>query len=136
MLDRNGLRPARYVITRDKRIILASEAGVLDVEPEQVVRKGRLQPGRLLLVDTRAGAIVSDDELKSRIAGAQPYRRWLQRHLKTLDDLPSPQKEGASGPSPSVAGDLTRQQLPLRSALQNALPSSAPDPPALPAPTS
>ncbi|MFW5943379.1 MAG: glutamate synthase large subunit, partial [Chloroflexota bacterium] len=110
VLDRNGLRPARYVLTRDRRIILASEAGVLDIEPEQVLRKGRLQPGRLLLVDTRAGAIISDEVLKRRIAGAQPYGRWLQSHLRTVDDLPPPEESGASVAALPFAADLTQHQ--------------------------
>ena len=73
VLDRNGLRPARYYVTDDDRVIMASEAGVLDIPPERVRHKGRLEPGRLLLVDTVAGRIVADDELKERIAAARPY---------------------------------------------------------------
>ncbi len=86
-LDRNGLRPARYYVTADDRVILASEAGVLDVPPEQIVRKGRLQPGRILLIDTVAGRIVADDELKRR-AAARPYAEWLAGNALRLEDLP------------------------------------------------
>jgi len=86
-LDRNGLRPARYYVTADERVILASEAGVLDVPPEQIVRKGRLQPGRILLIDTVAGRIVADDELKQR-AAARPYAAWLADNALGLEDLP------------------------------------------------
>ncbi len=88
-LDRNGLRPARYLITDDDRVILASETGVIDVPPEKVVRKGRLQPGRMFLVDTEAGRIVGDDELKSDITGRWPYRKWLQKNVFTIEDFPA-----------------------------------------------
>jgi glutamate synthase (NADPH) large chain len=89
-LDRNGLRPARYYVTNDDRLILASEVGVLDIAPENVRQKGRLQPGRMLLVDTVQGRIIGDDELKQQIATAQPYRQWLDDHLITMQDLPKP----------------------------------------------
>ncbi|RKH53663.1 glutamate synthase large subunit [Corallococcus interemptor] len=87
-LDRNGLRPARYLVTEDDRIILASEAGVIDVPPSQVRRKGRLTPGRMLLVDTTEGRILEDEEVKREITSRWPYRRWLQRNVFTFDDLP------------------------------------------------
>ncbi len=87
-LDRNGLRPARYVVTRDDRVILASEAGVIDVPPEQVVRKGRLQPGRMFLVDTVEGRILEDAEVKREIVNRWPYRKWLERNVFTFDELP------------------------------------------------
>ncbi|MGB0386726.1 MAG: glutamate synthase large subunit [Ardenticatenaceae bacterium] len=89
ILDRNGLRPARYYVTKDDRIIMSSEVGVLDVAPENVLYKGRLQPGRMLLVDTAAGRIISDEELKSQIANEKPYRQWLDENLITLNQLPS-----------------------------------------------
>jgi glutamate synthase (ferredoxin) len=88
VLDRNGLRPSRYYVTRDDRVIMASEAGVLDVAPENILRKGRLQPGRMFLVDTREGRIIEDEEIKSRIAGERPYQKWLEEHLVHLDGLP------------------------------------------------
>ncbi len=88
VLDRNGLRPARYYVTKDDLIIMASEVGVLDVPPEDVVLKERLRPGRMLLVDTEEGRIVSDEELKQKIAAGHPYRQWLDEHLISLDDLP------------------------------------------------
>lgn len=90
VLDRNGLRPSRYYITKDDLVIMASEVGVLDVPPERVLKKGRLQPGRMFLVDTEAGRIVTDDELKHEIATAEPYRQWLQENLVALEDLPEP----------------------------------------------
>ncbi|MCL6610115.1 MAG: glutamate synthase large subunit [Peptococcaceae bacterium] len=88
VLDRNGLRPSRYYVTRDGLIVLASEVGVLDIPPENVLIKDRLRPGRMLLVDTVEGRIVSDEELKHRIATDRPYRRWLDEHLVRLEDLP------------------------------------------------
>ncbi|HEV7415131.1 MAG TPA: glutamate synthase central domain-containing protein, partial [Tianweitania sediminis] len=86
-LDRNGLRPARYIVTDDDRVILASEAGVLPVEEKHVVTKWRLQPGRMLLIDLEKGRIVSDDEVKTEIATANPYRQWLANTQLILEDL-------------------------------------------------
>ncbi|MBY0012629.1 glutamate synthase large subunit [Paenibacillus typhae] len=88
MLDRNGLRPARYYVTKDDMIILSSEAGVLDIPAEDVLYKDRLRPGRMLLVDTKQGRIISDEEVKAQIASEQPYRQWLEEHLIGLDQLP------------------------------------------------
>ena len=89
-LDRNGLRPARYWITADGRVVMASEAGVLDIPPDQVVAKGRLQPGRMFLVDTAQGRIVSDDELKRRVSTEHPYGEWVREWLVRLTELPPP----------------------------------------------
>ncbi|MCO5147510.1 MAG: glutamate synthase large subunit [Aquamicrobium sp.] len=86
-LDRNGLRPARYVVTDDDRVILASEAGALPVPEEKIVRKWRLQPGRMLLIDLEEGRIVSDDEIKSEIATRHPYRKWLDNTQLILEEL-------------------------------------------------
>ena len=88
VLDRNGLRPGRYTVTKDGLVVLASEAGVLDLAPEQIVERGRLQPGRMFLVDTEAGRIVPDDEIKSELANARPYQQWLDEGIVKLDDLP------------------------------------------------
>ena len=88
VLDRNGLRPSRYYVTKDDLVIMASEVGVLDVPPEQVLIKERLHPGRIFLVDTAAGRIVSDDEIKETLAAAHPYGEWLAEHLISIDDLP------------------------------------------------
>jgi len=88
VLDRNGLRPSRYYVTKDDRVIMASEVGVLDVAPENVLQKGRLQPGRMFLIDTEQGRIVADEELKHKIASERPYRVWLDQHLVALEDLP------------------------------------------------
>jgi glutamate synthase (ferredoxin) len=90
VLDRNGLRPSRYYVTVDDLVIMASEVGVLEIPPERVLHKGRLQPGRMFLVDTAQGRIIDDAELKRTIATAQPYGEWLQRHLLDIKDLPEP----------------------------------------------
>ena len=89
-LDRNGLRPSRYYVTSDDRVILASEVGVLEIPPENVIKKGRLEPGRMLWVDTEEGRIVSDEEIKHTISTARPYRKWLNEFLVNLEDLPDP----------------------------------------------
>ena len=88
VLDRNGLRPARYWVTDDGLVVLASEVGVLDIDPAKVVRKGRLQPGRMFLVDTAQGRIVDDDEIKAQLAAEHPYGQWLADGQVDLDDLP------------------------------------------------
>lgn len=88
VLDRNGLRPGRFWVTDDGLVILGSEAGVLDIPPAKIVRKGRLQPGRMFLVDTAAGRIVEDDEIKTELAAAAPYAEWLDQGLIHLEDLP------------------------------------------------
>jgi glutamate synthase (ferredoxin) len=90
VLDRNGLRPSRYYVTKDDLVIMASEVGVLDVPPERVLEKRRLQPGRMFLVDTEEGRIISDEEIKQQMATAHPYRQWLDTHLVRFDALPKP----------------------------------------------
>jgi len=92
LLDRNGLRPGRYVVTHDEHVIMASEAGVLDIEPQQVKMKGRLQPGKMFLVDTVEGRIVPDKEIKMRLASRQPYAKWLKDNQITIDQLPAPSR--------------------------------------------
>ena len=89
-LDRNGLRPGRYVVTQDDLVIMASEVGVLDVDPAQVKMKGRLQPGKMFLVDTVEGRIVSDKEIKRQLASRQPYAQWLKDNRVTMEQLPEP----------------------------------------------
>src|SRR6185437_11787161 len=106
VLDRNGLRPARWWRTADDRVILASEAGVLDVDPAEVVAKGRLRPGRMFLVDTAAGRIVEDDEIKNQLAGAEPYRHWVAAGMVTLAELPP-----RDYPHPRHEDTLRRQQV-------------------------
>ena len=87
-LDRNGLRPGRYIITEDGLVVLASEIGVADIEPSKIVRKGRLQPGKMFLVDTVAGRIIEDDEIKAEIAASEPWEKWLGDNRIHLRDLP------------------------------------------------
>jgi glutamate synthase (ferredoxin) len=89
-LDRNGLRPSRYYVTKDDTVIMASEAGVLDVAPENVLLKGRLQPGRMFFIDTEEGRIVADEEIKTKIANEYPYRQWLDQHMIEIGKLPDP----------------------------------------------
>jgi glutamate synthase (ferredoxin) len=89
-LDRNGLRPSRYYVTKDDVVIMASEAGVLPVAPDRIAVKGRLQPGRMFLVDTREGRIIADEELKRKYAGEHPYQEWLDKHHVLLENLPEP----------------------------------------------
>jgi glutamate synthase (NADPH/NADH) large chain len=88
-LDRNGLRPSRYYVTKDDLVVMASEVGVLDIPPERVIKKGRLQPGRMFLVDTSQGRIIGDDEIKQEMANAAPYGTWLKENLVKLADLPA-----------------------------------------------
>ena len=106
VLDRNGLRPARYYVTRDERLILSSEVGVLDLPPEEIVQKSRLEPGRMLLVDLKKGRILSNDELKETYATRQPYGEWLDQNLVHLSDLPIPNQRVER----RSRDDLCRQQ--------------------------
>ncbi|MCA9519893.1 MAG: glutamate synthase large subunit [Myxococcales bacterium] len=89
-LDRNGLRPARYVVTKDGLVVLASEVGVLDIPADQILRKGRLQPGKMFLIDTEQGRIIEDEEIKAQICLRRPYREWLDRYLVTLEQIERP----------------------------------------------
>ena len=106
VLDRNGLRPSRYYVTKDDLVIMASEAGVLPIEPERVAHKGRLQPGRMFLVDTKQGRIISDEEIKTHIATEKPYRQWLDEHMVELASLP----DAPELPEPDHKTVLQRQQ--------------------------
>src|SRR5450756_1403873 len=106
VLDRNGLRPGRYWVTSDGLVILASEVGVLDIEPARVVRRGRLQPGKIFLADTAAGRLVEDEEVKSALAAEHQYADWLHAGLIHLDDLPDRDR-----PAPtSTSTDLVTRQ--------------------------
>ncbi|PHX73064.1 MAG: glutamate synthase large subunit [Acidimicrobium sp.] len=89
VLDRNGLRPGRYWVTNDDLVVLASEAGVLDIEPSRIIRKGRLQPGKMFLVDTSLGRIIDDEEIKTDLAAQHPYEKWLTEGLTELSSLPA-----------------------------------------------
>ena len=88
VLDRNGLRPSRWIVTRDGLVVMASEVGVLDVPPDRVLRKGRLQPGRIFFVDLEQGRIVEDEEVKARYVTKRPYLEWVRENRVVLDDLP------------------------------------------------
>jgi glutamate synthase domain-containing protein 2/glutamate synthase domain-containing protein 1/glutamate synthase domain-containing protein 3 len=102
VLDRNGLRPSRYCVTKDGLVVMASESGVLDVPPEDVAIKGRLQPGRMFLVDTVQGRIIEDEEIKHTVATERPYREWLNEYLLHLDDLPPAPEVPAPDPDTLV----------------------------------
>ncbi len=108
VLDRNGLRPSRYTVTKDGRVVMASETGVLQIPPDQIEYKGRLQPGRMFFVDTVEGRIVQDEEIKETAASQKPYSQWLKANLVDLGDLP------AAAGAPSANGferfDLLKQQ--------------------------
>ena len=106
VLDRNGLRPGRYWVTRDGLVVLASEVGVLDIDPAEVIRKGRLQPGRIFLADTAAGRIIEDEEVKAELAAEHPYGDWLHAGLLHLDDLSDRDRE-----LPGGSELATQQQL-------------------------
>jgi len=105
-LDRNGLRPARYIVTNDDRIIMSSESGVLPIEEKDIVTKWRLQPGRMLLIDLEKGKIISDEEIKEELAAQNPYQKWLNKSQIVLEDLPVPARPSAASRTPL----LDRQQ--------------------------
>jgi glutamate synthase (NADPH/NADH) large chain len=105
VLDRNGLRPSRYYVTTDDLVVMASEAGVLDIPPEKIREKGRLQPGHMFLVDTEQGRIIGDEEIKRTLAAQRPYRAWLDEHLVKLEALPA----APAVPQPDHATLLHRQ---------------------------
>jgi len=107
-LDRNGLRPARFIVTDDDVCILASEAGVLPVPDEKIKRKWRLQPGKMLLIDLEEGRIIEDEEIKRTLANAKPYEEWLRKTQFNLEDLDLPEEQGASSNDPTAL--LDRQQ--------------------------
>ena len=104
VLDRNGLRPSRYYVTKDDLVIMASEVGVLDIPPEDVLMKERLHPGRIFLVDTAQGRIIDDEEIKRELAAQHPYAEWLRQHQVRLGDLPQ-----FPEPEPDRVAVLTRQ---------------------------
>jgi glutamate synthase domain-containing protein 2/glutamate synthase domain-containing protein 1/glutamate synthase domain-containing protein 3 len=97
-LDRNGLRPGRYFVTKDDMVVLASEAGVIEIPPQDVRKKGRLQPGRMFLVDTVQKRIISDKEIKKQLADRKPYAEWIREQQVTLEQLPEPSRVIASNP--------------------------------------
>ncbi|MCB9148275.1 MAG: glutamate synthase large subunit [Caldilineaceae bacterium] len=106
ILDRNGLRPSRYYVTKDDKVIMASEVGVLDIPPENVLYKSRLEPGRMFLVDTKEGRIIADEEFKQGLVNQHPYREWLDTYLVDLNDLP----DGQAPAEPDHDTVMQRQQ--------------------------
>ena len=115
ILDRNGLRPFRYLVTRDDTLVMASEVGVLDIPPEDVMFKARLQPGRMFLVDPSQGRIIGDDEIKRELSTSKPYSTWLADNVVTLDQLKAPSKaplgDGAALPVQQKAFGYTLEDL-------------------------
>jgi glutamate synthase domain-containing protein 2/glutamate synthase domain-containing protein 1/glutamate synthase domain-containing protein 3 len=107
ILDRNGLRPSRYTVTKDGMVVMASEAGVLPIAPENVLKKGRLQPGRMFLIDTEQGRIIDDEEIKGELVRRRPYRRWVEDNRVKLERLPH--VEPVHRPDPETL--LQRQQV-------------------------
>ncbi|MDR3540656.1 MAG: glutamate synthase large subunit [Desulfosporosinus sp.] len=105
VLDRNGLRPSRYYVTKDDKVVMASEVGVLDIKPENVKYKGRLEPGKMLLIDTEAQRIISDEELKESVSILHPYAEWNNRHIVHLDDIPVEKM-----PEEKITDELIKQQ--------------------------
>ena len=105
VLDRNGLRPFRYTVTKDDKLVMASETGVLDIPAENILQRGRLQPGRMFLVSLEQGRIIRDEELKQTLSRRQPYGKWLKENKVTLDELPEP-----ATPDVLKDEDLVRQQ--------------------------
>ena len=88
LLDRNGLRPSRYSITKDGRLIMSSEIGVIDIQPENILSHGRLEPGKMFLVDMNKGRIINDDEIKNKITTKRPYGKWIKDQMIELKDIP------------------------------------------------
>jgi glutamate synthase domain-containing protein 2/glutamate synthase domain-containing protein 1/glutamate synthase domain-containing protein 3 len=107
VLDRNGLRPSRYTVTKDGFVVMGSETGVIEIDPENVEYKGRLEPGKMFLVDIDEGRIIGDDEIKSQMAARSPYRQWLNDNLVEVNDLPTPD----TVPGTDFSTLLKRQQL-------------------------
>ena len=110
LLDRNGLRPSRYYVTKDGMVVLASEAGVLDIAPENILSKNRLRPGRLLLIDTEQGRIINDAEIKKQIASEKPYREWLDKYEKKLSDVKIDEKDVDCAAKNAVADDIEKYE--------------------------
>jgi hypothetical protein len=115
LLDRNGLRPFRYTVTKDGKLVMSSETGVLDIPPSQVKEKGRLQPGRMFEVNLQEGRIIGDAELKHKLANRQPYGQWLKENKISLDSLPKPRSANGGHPmgenfKTAINGSIQQQQ--------------------------
>lgn len=114
VLDRNGLRPSRWLLTKDDRVVMASETGVLPIKPEDVVMKGRLQPGKMFLIDTVEGRMIDDAELKRQFSKSKPYKEWVDANIVRIDDLPKPQHVHALNEK-----TLTERQMAFGYTLEN-----------------
>src|SRR5690606_30140690 len=90
VLDRNGLRPSRYYVTKDDLVIMASEVGVLPIDPKRVIKKWRLQPGKIFLIDMAQGRIIDDSEIKQELIDKRPWKKWIEENMIDLDTLPDP----------------------------------------------
>ncbi len=106
VLDRNGLRPSRYIVTKDDYVIMASEVGVLPIDEANIAKKGRLQPGKMFFVDLNQGRIISDREIKSQLAAQNPYQEWLDECQVNLENLPVPEKQ-----TETPLADMLTQQI-------------------------
>ena len=126
-LDRNGLRPARYLMTDDGLVVMSSEAGAVAIDEARIVAKGRLGPGEMLAVDTRSGAIVSTDDVARQFAAEKPYRRWLDENLVSLEDLMTPGARDPQWTSPAARSASARRQAPALRASTPAAPANRSD---------
>ncbi len=106
VLDRNGLRPSRYIVTKDGKVVMASEVGVLPIPESEIIKKGRLQPGKMFFVDLKQGRILADEEIKTDLAGRKPYGQWLKENQVSLDDLPATKNEKSAN-----FDDLVKRQI-------------------------
>ena len=106
VLDRNGLRPSRYTVTKDGNVIMSSETGVVEIKPDEVEFHGRLEPGKMFLVDMNEGRIINDEEIKEKIAAKQPYRQWLDENLIQLKDI-----SAKKGPIIHKEVDLNKREV-------------------------
>jgi len=116
VLDRNGLRPARYIVTKNDSVVMASEAGVLDIKPEEMTISGRLEPGKIFFIDTEKGRIISDSEVKNEVSGANPYGKWIRDNMVELEELPNSPLTLHNSPKRDILTDLkafgyTREDL-------------------------
>src|ERR1700709_1823627 len=130
-LDRNGLRPARYIVTDDDLVVMASESGVLDIPQNKIIKKWRLQPGKMFLIDFEQGRIVDDEELKNQFASAKPYRQWIDNVRVKLDEIPVVAESPGAAAAATALTDPPHAHTPADHPIQRGVPS-APHPPGRP----